>query len=178
MIITMDSLNNMNSYQQKFKAKTTYHGNIVLFLDFDGVLHPLACEANRRFENVNRLEKILAKFPNIIVVISSMWGHDTPLHELRKHFPKSIHKNIIGSIQQDRYKRCDNIKEWLGQTSHCRYYPWIAIDDSAFFEDDSPVVWCDPRIGWNDETTKILEEAIKSPHEYKQHWADRPREWL
>ncbi len=173
MIITMETLKNNAKHQNNFKPKTVYHGNITLLLDFDGVLHTLGVDED--FNRVHYIQTLLEKFPNVSIVISSSWGDNMTLPELKSLLP-SIRNYIIGKTDDKFEKRSDAIKDWLGRCSFRRYYPWIAIDDSAFFDDDSPVIWCDPRTGLDDESYAALEAAITSPHEYKRHCADRWRE--
>jgi hypothetical protein len=43
---------------------------IIMFLDFDGVLHP---KMNGTFEHMDNLKKVLDKYPQIDIVISSSW---------------------------------------------------------------------------------------------------------
>ena len=50
---------------------------MILFLDFDGVLHPEPCdEDGEPFCNLPALEAILRDFPAVEIVISSMWRFD------------------------------------------------------------------------------------------------------
>ncbi|MFZ3000646.1 MAG: HAD domain-containing protein [Undibacterium umbellatum] len=47
---------------------------MILFLDFDGVLHPEPCyDKTQLFSCLPRLEAILRDFPTVQIVISSTW---------------------------------------------------------------------------------------------------------
>ena len=171
-IITLTNLYD-KIYQDSFEPKSKFYGNVLLFLDFDGVLHPLGLNKKLDFNKVFYIEQLLEEFPNVSIVISSSWADTHSLDELKKLLP-SISKSIIGKVKEiNRYNRDICIKAWLGNTSLCRYYPWVAVDDAAFFEKDSPVVWCDSLTGLTEESFNVLKRAISSPYEYKQHCLDK-----
>ena len=56
---------------------------MILFLDFDGVLHPDPCfEEARLFENAPRLSAALAPYPEVAVVLSTSWRTQRTLAQL------------------------------------------------------------------------------------------------
>lgn len=69
---------------------------MLLFLDFDGVLHPRAAGENL-FVHIPRIERVLSDFPAVQVVISSSWREVTPLHELQAIFSEGMRLRIIGT---------------------------------------------------------------------------------
>lgn len=123
---------------------------MILFLDFDGVLHP------ENFTNrqpalcrLPMLEEVLREFPAVEVVISSPWRLKWPDQrvatlELRKHFSPDIALRVAGVTPHRRsldgkfapeglylYHRHLEIEAWL------RKYrppgtPWVALDDRAY----------------------------------------------
>lgn len=46
---------------------------MILFLDFDGVLHPYPCKPEQAFSAAPRLLAVLDDFPHVDVVVSSSW---------------------------------------------------------------------------------------------------------
>ena len=70
--------------------------NKLLFLDFDGVLHPTHFAAEEPLSRVSLLEAVLVEnAPQI--VISSSWRFTHSLEKLQKMLPKTIADLIIGT---------------------------------------------------------------------------------
>lgn len=125
---------------------------IVIFLDFDGVLHPQPSPPSQLFQGMPLLAATLCSYPNEVeVVISSSWRETDSLEELKAHFPQDIRESVIdvtpifSNMSQDQidamlvatwerldiqYKRQREIELWL-QTHRPGGVPWIAIDDMA-----------------------------------------------
>ena len=59
----------------------------ILFLDIDGVLHPDPPQPDQRLRSLPRLVAILRDFPQVDVVISSLWREKLSLDQLRELFP-------------------------------------------------------------------------------------------
>ena len=58
----------------------------ILFLDFDGVLHP---DGIALFSRLGLLEEYLLKMPEIEIVISSTWRETQGFDELKNYFSPS-----------------------------------------------------------------------------------------
>jgi hypothetical protein len=111
---------------------------MILFLDFDGVLHPDPPQPDQKFRSLPRLVSILRYHPQVEIVISSMWREQLTLDQLREFFPAVIAARIISTTQitprVDGYapaRREGEILDWLeaeGRTAE----PWIAIDDQGW----------------------------------------------
>lgn len=56
----------------------------ILFLDFDGVLHPEHCHESRHFCSLPIMEEALRQVPECRVVITSTWRLEQPYEALRK----------------------------------------------------------------------------------------------
>ena len=69
--------------------------NKLLFLDFDGVLHPTHFAGEDPFNRVHLLEETL-EGSNIEIVISSSWRFTHSLEKLQKLLPNSISSLVIG----------------------------------------------------------------------------------
>ena len=78
------------------------HERILLFLDFDGVLHP-QYEGQQQvpdevaFCHLPRFEELLRDFPEVDVVISSAWRKQITLDELKNYFSEDIRTRIVGA---------------------------------------------------------------------------------
>lgn len=115
---------------------------MLLFLDFDGVLHPLCptpdrSEAeNRHFSYLPRLEDVLRDHPDVRIVVASDWRKLHTLEELQAFFAPDIAERVIGVTPLDpssEYvpgRRQRRVEEYLEQ--HGRQgEPWVAIDDDC-----------------------------------------------
>src|ERR1035437_189613 len=106
---------------------------MILFLDFDGVLHGLGQQV---FEHLPRFEAILRDFPQIEVVISSSWRENYSLDALRAFFSEDMQPRIVGTTPvitakwppYRRHIRHQEIQDYIvSQGFDTR--PWLALDD-------------------------------------------------
>jgi hypothetical protein len=139
---------------------------ILLFLDFDGVLHPAGAEAEH-FVNLPRLERVLRESPGVRVVISSSWQDAYRLRALKGHFAEDIAGRIVGgtrSADPDREadSRYEQIRMYLRRVRHSSI-PWVALDDAAheFPEGCEQLVLCESARGFDDETERRLRTALE-----------------
>jgi len=68
--------------------------HIVLYLDFDGVLHPCMTET---FEKMHFLEEILSKCPHLYIVISSSWRTSATRTYLKSLFSQEYQSRLLGA---------------------------------------------------------------------------------
>lgn len=128
----------------------------LLFLDFDGVLHPTHFAGESPFSRAHLLEEALAQFSPKIVV-SSSWRFTHHLEKLQRTVPAFISSLIIGATGAPvigKYPRYSEIQGYLQG-----YGPadWKALDDS-YWEFPSPcprLIRCNPNTGITDK--QILE---------------------
>lgn len=115
---------------------------MILFLDFDGVLHPEPCyDDGQLFSCLPRLESVLRDFPAVEIVISSTWREKYCLAELKIFFSADIAARIIGvtPVWQEipeivdalGYQRHAEIEGWLRQSEES-WRSWLAIDDKSY----------------------------------------------
>lgn len=115
---------------------------MILFLDFDGVLHPDPCyDVRKQFCFLNRLENVLLEFPQVRIVISSTWRKERSLEVLRSFFLPEIRQRIVGVTPNwyDHeelfdvigYQRQTEIEAWI-RASGEPWLKWVAIDDKGF----------------------------------------------
>jgi hypothetical protein len=128
----------------------------VLFLDFDGVLHPCGgVAAGVRFSRRPMFETLLQEpdLRHVEIVISSTWREAYPLRKLIAMFSKDIQPRIIGATPTlddvaARHLRYREIRSWLN--AHPEIVHWAALDDAV---DDFPndkranVIFTNPAIG-------------------------------
>lgn len=143
---------------------------MILFLDFDGVLHleflpgstPGKVRANTEYwTHLPRIETVLREFPTIDVVVSSAWRLRHSLAELRELFSPDIARRIIGETPALGMKESDRrekeIRLWLKEAGR-QNESFIAIDDWApLFSDGWPhLFWVSPETAFDDEAAARL----------------------
>lgn len=125
--------------------------SMIVFLDFDGVLHPESVE--RKSELLCRLplvESVLREFPRAGIVISSTWRLNwrdpgAATLQMRQHFSPDIAPRVLGvtpnHLYLDRkaapgglplYPRQWECESWLG-AHRAPGTPWLALDDRAYW---------------------------------------------
>ena len=165
MIITLDSIKINNV----FEPTEIYRGRILLFLDFDGVLHPFEQGFKRKeiFTCNHFLEKILRELSNVEVVISSNWSKTCTLNILRQKFSEDLRHRFIGVLHSHSNNRSDDVRKYMADHGEIDV-PWIAVDDLAAFDDADPVVRSPYKTGMTEDTYKALKNALLSPIEYQE----------
>jgi hypothetical protein len=116
---------------------------MILFLDFDGVLHPAydgqATPADRLFCHLRRFEAIMRDFPTVEIVISSAWRYQFPIENLLSRFSPDIAARITGATllhlnaagEPLAIWREQEILNWLISQDRADE-PWIALDDTVW----------------------------------------------
>ncbi len=137
------------------------HQSRVVFLDFDGVLHPPKAIAGAQpplspkqikegwpdtFQHLPVLQEMLTGHPEIAVVVSSSWRLYLDDHELLELL-QPITPWFAGSVRKGR--RDEAITEWLGQHAVDDY---VILDDVVkFFPRDWPnLIVCNSQLGLSD----------------------------
>ena len=112
----------------------------IIFLDFDGVLHP---DGVGMFSQLPIFERFHSGMPEAEVVVSSTWREDHTLDQLRAFFSPALQHRISGVTPslEDGYElggRQKEIQSYLTSEdlseSNCA---WVALDDIAMFFEDS-----------------------------------------
>jgi hypothetical protein len=112
---------------------------MILFLDFDGVLHPRPGTASAElFASLGLLEDVLRQVPHVEVVISSSWRERHTFDEMQQYFPDDLRDRIIGVTPLPPLENVpDHLRDyprhaeciaWLAQHRPAGV-PWLAIDD-------------------------------------------------
>jgi hypothetical protein len=134
----------------------------LIFLDIDGVLR-------RTTSNPSQFDKdCLENFESALrtchiskVVISSTWRHAMSLKELKSRFTPDVATRIIGvtpqCLEEETFERYAEIMKFL-EEKNIKAMPWVAIDDDpSYFPTGSPVLFTDPKKGFDSEcATKLI----------------------
>lgn len=124
---------------------------MILFLDFDGVLHPDEVYITRSgpqlrgdgelFMWTPLLDELLQHFPKVSIVLSTSWVRQLGFSKAKKRLPPSLQAKIVGSTwHSSMEKDLSHIVWWDQATRHdqiVRYIArsqvtdWIALDDDA-----------------------------------------------
>jgi len=140
----------------------------VLFLDFDGVLHPESCAERDHFCYLPHFCEALhmadpqGRMP---LVISSLWRHHCTLGYIRKAFPPEVAERIVGVTPYMTDAEVQRVSNWepyggeqskvchrqreviLWMNSHAPHGNWLAIDDRAsYFHKDTPNLFLVPKL--------------------------------
>ncbi len=121
---------------------------MILFLDFDGVLHPnevthyqkrgivLECDGHTLFEHADTLVEILSPYPQVKIVLSTSWVAALGFDRAKSYLPENLKNRVIGAT----YHSALSAREWWWSMTRygqiARYVQrhhllrWIAVDDN------------------------------------------------
>ena len=119
----------------------------VVFLDFDGVLHPAVetPEGTALFQWIPQLAGLLQSHPDVAIVIHSTWREAHTLAQMRALLGP-LGDRVVGAVGAG--EKAQAILDYLH--AHPQIERWIVIDDAAAqFQVALPdtVVACDPLTG-------------------------------
>jgi hypothetical protein len=132
---------------------------MILFLDFDGVLHPWCSPRSEYFCYLPALEAVLRDYKHVEIVISSDWRLYFSLAQIRRHFSDDLAIRVIGqtpslgdgSLNQDGLRRHEALAylERIGSPNR----PWCALDDRLdLWEPTEPrIIYCPNQFGEREE---------------------------
>lgn len=114
----------------------------IIFLDFDGVMHPEFCHESDHFVHLHTFEAVMRAAPHVELVISSTWRHKRSLNELKALFSADVAARIIGATPQYAeleevpdalvgYEREAECRNWLRQQGRATQ-GWLAVDDRSW----------------------------------------------
>lgn len=162
---------------------------MLLFLDFDGVLHPFfplpgnTDAENQMFSSVPSFEKAILDLPvQVDIVISSSWRNRESLAQLRAHFSPAIADRIVGFTPNEGSgngpgARQVEVEKWLVENNR-QGEAWIGVDDyPELYSPGAAVVVCHDKFG--ERESALLKEAVGNPHAFAQRYpvpADRTGE--
>lgn len=126
----------------------------LLFLDFDGVLHPNGATKPNLFSRASALTEVLNMHPELEVVVSSSWRFHHRWEDLLALLPKALADRFsacTGPAEPGKHQRYREITSFVRQQgeSGASNRPWRALDDAAweFPAQCSELIACDGSVG-------------------------------
>lgn len=115
----------------------------LLFVDFDGVLHPGGSREDQIFCRMPLLADALrGPLSGVDLVISSDWRLVYGVEDLRQHFPADLRRRVLGCTPLDtqvtprtwgamavQFPRQAQIMAWVARHRSSSQHPWAALDD-------------------------------------------------
>lgn len=119
----------------------------VLYLDFDGVLHPdevyrvrgrivLQCDGMNLFEWAPLLAEHLEPYPDVRIVLSTSWVRVLSFKEARAWLPDALGSRVIGAtwhsaMDQFWWQNLSRYQQICLHAKRHRISRWLAIDDDT-----------------------------------------------
>ena len=133
----------------------------VLFLDFDGVLHPTS-HGSTLFSQMNLLEDALGN-EACQIVISSSWRFHMDFAKLKGYFSTGVRERILrvtGEPYIGAYARFHEINAYVLEQGIA---DWRALDDAywEFPKDCSQLIRCNPNTGLTASEVNRLQSWLK-----------------
>ena len=164
--------------------------NAVLFLGYDGCLHPISVEhsdnkpclpdkSSKLFEHAPNLVALLAPYPNVDIVLSTDWVQIYGAETSSRYLPEDLRKRVVGTTDEFRgeslkpvlMSKFDRIMRYV----ICRHVRvWLALnrDDGGWPEAFmTQLVWPHPHLGIADkETREDLKDKLYLLNARGQRW--------
>ena len=121
----------------------------VIFLDFDGVMHPTSATPEKFFSCASILADAIGD-AECEIIISSSWRHHHTLDEIIGMLPETLQHLVQGTTGEafiGRYPRYNEILTYANNNGLGS--DWRALDDSwiEFPPNCSKLIQCNPNIG-------------------------------
>jgi len=136
----------------------------LLFLDFDGVLHPGSGVDSGFLCCAPDLEEALAGH-ELRIVVSSSWRFHMEMDEILGMLPPGLAQRVVGATGEahiGRWPRFHEIRAWVQVNEpNAR---WRALDDATLeFPSLCPqLIACDPRMGFGVEQASELRRWLRA----------------
>jgi len=145
---------------------------MILFLDFDGVLHEDPCfDEARLFARAPNLAEALAPFPEVAIVLSTSWRTHWTLAEMTRPLPAALRRRVVDATPQISpsdapaalrpYRRQAECSCWL-QQNRLEQSAWVALDDRAslFAPYCEQLILCESNAGFTEANARRLHSAL------------------
>ncbi|MDT7517956.1 HAD domain-containing protein [Rhodoferax sp. TBRC 17660] len=125
------------------------HGELLLYLDFDGVLHHenvlwhprigaylSAPEQYKLFQHIGLLETLLEPYPQVRIVLSTAWVCRYGCAKSAKQLGPRLRQRVIGAtfhsrMDQDMFTALPRGKQVWEDVRRRKPSGWIALDDDG-----------------------------------------------
>ncbi len=122
-------------------------GQLLLYLDFDGVLHPERVwwhptvgpylsdpGEDRLFQHSALLERILAPYPDIRIILSTSWVRRYGVAKSAKELRPALRQRVVGStingrMNEDAFSRLLRGQQVWADVQKRKPRAWLALDD-------------------------------------------------
>jgi len=153
---------------------------MILYLDFDGVLHPDDVYLDHRnrptlrgfgelFQYAGRLEQILAPYPAVQIVLSTSWVRIKGFDRSCRRLPPGLRQRVIGATWHSHMKRDREASDvWINDTPRYeqilhdvrrrRLAEWTALDDDDLGWPPAAkrhLIACDPTLGLSEPRVQL-----------------------
>jgi len=134
---------------------------MILFLDFDGVLHPISGSNPFQPACVFELETVIHHFPSLEIVVTLSWREEKSMEELIALVGPVIGKRIIGTtpIMDDPFLHHTRYHEVMAYLACLPEQDrvWVAIDDEVGnYPPEMPVLIVDRHTGLTNQDRERL----------------------
>jgi hypothetical protein len=140
---------------------------MIIFLDFDGVMHPV--NQTDLFCREEHLARVLRDFPDVEIVISSSWRETHTLKNMLTFFLTDLRSRIVGMTPVVEIRdtvdmpgvRLREINKYLTDTGN-QHRRWVALDDDPgiFPARCTDLILCDGNHGFGNVAEKALRAAL------------------
>ena len=125
----------------------------VLFLDFDGVLHPgPGVEGSlTHWCWLPVLAQALARHEDVRIVVHSTWRHEYNVDELRELLGR-LGERVLGATPAG--ERLQSIEAWLASNRGVTTFRILDDDKNDFYRLPAELIVCDPTAGVTDPSAR------------------------
>lgn len=148
----------------------------ILYLDFDGVLHPdavyvyrgrgivLMSPGHSLFEGVPILETIVTGYPSVSIVLSTSWVHALDFDRAKRRLSPALQAKVIGATFHRRHMSAVDFQQLprstqiLSDAQRRGASRWVALDDNDEAwppEYRSRLVLTDSHVGLLDHSVQL-----------------------
>ena len=156
---------------------------MILYLDFDGVLHNYEVYLDHRnrpylrgmgelFEHNARLEQVLDPYPQVKIVLSTSWVRTKGFSHSCKRLPLSLRQRVVGATWHSRMQRDDEWLDWwihrssryeqiLRDVTRRQPEDWMALDDDVRgwpAQATNHLIACDSELGLGGHAARLALE--------------------
>lgn len=123
------------------------HGGLLLYLDFDGVVHHedvwwhpnvgpylRAPDEYKLFQHIALLEQLLAPYPNLRIILSTTWVRRYGCSKTAKNLGPRLRQRVIGAtfhsrMNEDAFAETPRGQQVWTDVQRRKPLDWLALDD-------------------------------------------------